>query len=387
MSYRRPNASTSDYILVRVVAPKREGKFVLKWVDRDGTPRQQSTGLPAKRSLRRAAQARADDLEKQINSTIDGPAIDWDAFCRAYWSEHLSGLAKKTRSAWLTADGRFREIVKPHLLSSIDTAKLSRFVQGLRESGVREATIDTYLRTIQVGLRWAEQVEMIEKAPKLRRPRRSRGVTKTRRGRPPTREEVERMMTVALKVRKHDGQQFADLIDDLYWSGLRIGEAVNELTWDWKGTMAVALEGRYPLLKILAEGEKGHRDRLLPIAPGYAERLRRTPPDRRRGKVYKLGLTVNTVEKVIAKIGKAAGVVVSETGKTATPQDLRRAFGNYWAPRVKPAVLQQLMRHKSIETTMAYYVQLDAESIAAELITASCPEEILTVFNQCTLAT
>jgi hypothetical protein len=37
------------------------------------------------------------------------------------------------------------------------------------------------------------------------------------------------------------------------------------------------------------------------------------------------------------------------------------------ARRVKPATLQLLMRHRSIETTMKYYVGLDADDVADEL--------------------
>ena len=35
--------------------------------------------------------------------------------------------------------------------------------------------------------------------------------------------------------------------------------------------------------------------------------------------------------------------------------------------RVKPATLQVLMRHRSIETTMKYYVDQDADDVADEL--------------------
>ena len=42
-------------------------------------------------------------------------------------------------------------------------------------------------------------------------------------------------------------------------------------------------------------------------------------------------------------------------------------FGTRWASRVKPATLQLLMRHKSIETTLKYYVDQDADDVADEL--------------------
>ena len=67
-------------------------------------------------------------------------------------------------------------------------------------------------------------------------------------------------------------------------------------------------------------------------------------------------------------IGEKAGVVVNKSaGKFASAHDLRRSYGNRWAKLVKPATLQLLMRHRSIETTMKYYVDLDADDIADEL--------------------
>ncbi len=47
--------------------------------------------------------------------------------------------------------------------------------------------------------------------------------------------------------------------------------------------------------------------------------------------------------------------------KFASAHDLRRAFGERWAARVMPAVLKELMRQESIETTLRYYVGTDAK--------------------------
>ena len=60
-------------------------------------------------------------------------------------------------------------------------------------------------------------------------------------------------------------------------------------------------------------------------------------------------------------------VVKKSAGKFASAHDLRRSLGTRWAPRVKPATLQLLMRHRSIETTLKYYVAQDADEIADEL--------------------
>jgi len=56
--------------------------------------------------------------------------------------------------------------------------------------------------------------------------------------------------------------------------------------------------------------------------------------------------------------------------KFASAHDFRRAFGSRWATRVMPAVLQQLMRHESIDTTLRYYVGLDADATSVILYAA-----------------
>ena len=60
-------------------------------------------------------------------------------------------------------------------------------------------------------------------------------------------------------------------------------------------------------------------------------------------------------------------VVNKADEKFASAHDLRRSFGTRWAKKVMPAVLQCLMRHANIATTMKYYVTLDADELADEL--------------------
>jgi integrase len=69
------------------------------------------------------------------------------------------------------------------------------------------------------------------------------------------------------------------------------------------------------------------------------------------------------VSATIAEIGKKAGVKVTHKS-TATAHDLRRSFGHRWADRVRPHVLQQIMRHSAISTTMSFYVQAEADETA-----------------------
>src|SRR5262249_216964 len=140
------------------------------------------------------------------------------------------------------------------------------------------------------------------------------------------------------------------------------------------------LSGRRPMLRIHADQEKGGQDRLLPIAPEFAEFLLNTPKAERVGRVFKLVVKQReAASRIVSEIGKAAGVKVASKAagksgavkvKYASAPDLRRSFGERWAARVMPQILMQLMRHESIETTMKFYVGRNAETAADVLYAA-----------------
>ena len=100
-----------------------------------------------------------------------------------------------------------------------------------------------------------------------------------------------------------------------------------------------------------------------------------TPVKQRHGSVFKVTalptgkfMTPKRIGRIVSAIGKAANVMVNKaTEKYASAHDFRRSFGTRWAKRVMPPTLQLLMRHKSIETTLKYYVEQDADDVADEL--------------------
>ena len=53
--------------------------------------------------------------------------------------------------------------------------------------------------------------------------------------------------------------------------------------------------------------------------------------------------------------------------KFASFHDLRRSFGERWSQKVMPQTLMKPMRHKSIDTTLRFYVGHDAEKIGDEI--------------------
>jgi integrase len=194
------------------------------------------------------------------------------------------------------------------------------------------------------------------------------------RGRPITAEEFDRLLLAVLKVRPHDAPAWERLLRGLWCSGLRLSEIL-ALSWDSDAPFHADLTGRRPALRISAEAQKARRDEVLPMTPDFAHFLAETPAAERQGRVFTVTRTrdgqpmgVGKVGEVISSIGKKAGVVVNKAdGKFASAHDLRRAFGTRWAKRVMPAVLKRLMRHASIATTMAFYVDLDAAEVADQL--------------------
>lgn len=177
------------------------------------------------------------------------------------------------------------------------------------------------------------------------------------------------MLAAVPKSRDLDAADWQRFLRGLWWSGLRIGEALN-LSWDADAGLCVDLSGRRPLLKIPGECQKSGKDELYPIAPEFAEMLLSVPEAERTGRVFQLPIRQReAASRAVSAFGKDAGIVVDRKGKVkyASAHDLRRSFGERWATRVMPQVLMQLVRHESIETTMKFYVGRNAVA-AADLL-------------------
>jgi integrase len=336
--------------------------------------REESTGESKRREAERAAARIVKRAESETRDEIYG----WAAFKDRYEAEHLSGLAPKTQQAFRTAANRLIELCPIDSINELDTQCLVRFAAKLREEGRSEATIQAYRDHLRMALRWAVAVELISTMPAAPRLKRVARGTKSR-GRQLAREEAERIvMQLPAIVGAEAAKRWAWNLEGLWRSGMRIGETF-AFSWEPQGGChyVTEIDGSRPKITILAESEKGFANRTIPMAPDFAAMLRAVPVNRRSGMVFKWPgmkggeVVAKTVEKRIAAAGKAAGVVVSESSdgsrNYATAHDFRRSFGARWANKVMPIVLQQLMRHESIETTMKYYVGQNADRTADTL--------------------
>lgn len=346
--------------------------LAVRWMDA-------ATGRQRQKSTRTSKRKEADKFAGKIEADLEAgryfvpTRIIWAEFRRRYEVERVGSLAPRTSEPVAAVMNHVERVLRPERLADVSTSAISFLQAKLRREGLKDTTIAGHLAHLQAALRWAKKIGLIQSAPEFEMPPRAKG--KRMRGRPITEEEFDRMLTVVPMIRPDDWVAWLHFLRGLWLSGLRLKESL-ELSWQVDAPFAVDLaSGKHPRLRIHAEVEKGHKDRVLPITPDFAEFLNAIPGEERIGVVFRLTglgtgwqITAGRAGRIVSNIGERAGIVVNkEQGKYASAHDLRRAFGTRWAKWVKPAVLMALMRHETVETTMRYYVDLDADDIAAEL--------------------
>jgi len=375
----------NDEIKVTVCKyPDREN-LVLRYVDpTTGKQKTRTAGTSDESKAIGAAAVWEDELR---SGRYQAPSkLTWAEFRKRYETEKLTTLAPATQKAAGDALDYIERIINPDRLAKLTAAAISRFQSELRKPrkatrgneivtlpAIKDTTVARHLRHIKAALSWGVSMGMLAKTPKIEMPKRSKGA-KLMKGRPITAEEFDRILVAVPKVRPNDTHTWERLLRGLWLSGLRLGEAV-ALSWDQESSFQADLTGKRPAFRILGEAQKSGRDEILPMTPDFATFLTEVPETERVGPVFKLvrerggkPMGISKVGAILARIGKKANVVVNKAdGKFASAHDLRRAFGTRWAKRVMPAVLKRLMRHSAIQTTMNYYVDLDAADVADQL--------------------
>ncbi len=336
----------------------------------------------------REAERLAGELEKELRAGRYAPAskLTWKEFRGRYESEKGPGLARKTMAAFRTAANHLESTLNPDRLCKLTAAVLSRFSAKLREGGMSEVTLAATLRHLRAALSWGVSIGLLPAVPRMVIPKAGGARARAVAG-----EEFDRMIAAARKVRPVDSEAWIFFLNGLYLGGLRLEESLI-LSWDEDAPFAVDLTGRRPAFRIAAKAQKARRDERLPMTEDFYRLITEaTPEAERQGPVFKLtglltrcSITPKRVCRLVSKIGKAAGVIVATaerrrkdktTGKLvpvtvkkfASCHDLRRSFGTRWSRRVTTAVLQRLMRHANISTTLKHYVSLDADEVADEL--------------------
>lgn len=400
----------TERIKVSVVEFGDRRHYMMQWRDpmtrrkRTRTTKVERTGRAKdrKEAERVAAKFEAELREGRYHEPL---RVTWAEFRERYETEVLPGLAKRTDDRVAVVFNWVQEVLKPSRLADLTEVRLSHLQAEMRRKGLAEATIKSNLAHLAAALNWANRLGLLPKVPTIEKPKRAKG-SKLMKGRPITGEEFERMLAkvpgVVLAKRKPGDKEptprqlerdramvvsWEHYLKGLSASGLRLAESL-DLWWDRDDKLCVDLSGEHPMLRIAAECEKGNQDRLLPMAPEFAEFLLATPKSERTGPVfnphaqraYGERLLPHRVGEIVTKIGRAAGVKVAtktiidpktgertEVVKYASAHDLRRSFGERWAGRLMPTDLMALMRHESVETTLRYYVGRNAQGTAKTL--------------------
>ncbi|MDE2098956.1 MAG: site-specific integrase [Patescibacteria group bacterium] len=347
--------------------------------------RDPTTGEPVSKSSRTTdydqALKAAGEWQAELRKNPPKPKskTSWDQCRDLYETEHLSSLDPDTFSKVDGVLNSVEERLNPARVEDLDAVALSKLQSLLREDGRAETTIAGHMAHLKAFFNWLKtnhRIAAVPDFPKIQRAKKGKRA-RVMKGRPITDVEFQQMIeAVPTVVSADDAPAWRRLIEGLYLGGLRLSEAL-DFWWDRTDRMHVDFTGDYPTLRVYAEDEKGNTDRILPIVPEFGEFLLRTPKRERKGLVFPLPkekekskyagqpLQMRSVSRTISDVGEAAGIMVnSRTEKYASAHDLRRSFGERWALKVMPQVLQQLMRHDSIETTNRFYAIRDAQAVS-----------------------
>jgi len=364
--------------------------FTLRWNDPRTGKRCQKV---SRAKNRKDAYKEAGALQEELAATggqLRGESKSnptWDAFTVRYKASKLGSTSRTNRYKWTgivaVVDAELAERkLAPAMLSDITPELLESVQQRLLARGNKPATAVSAINTLMGGLNWAASIGLMQPvaAPKISG--REETDEDDMRGRPITTEEFERILAQCKKLKRiaNWSGSWNLLLRGLWLGGLRLGEALNLHESRTDLHRPVNLQTKRPAIEFSGKLQKNRRNQTVAIAPEFAELLRSiTPvdgfyfnPRGLRGRYQ----TTGSAGRVIGELGELAGVVVGtaerpgEDGATetyklhATAHDLRRSFARRWASRVMPPILQHLMRHRSIETTMKFYVGRDADSAA-----------------------
>jgi integrase len=324
-------------ITVYMLKPKDRPYYKLEYVDPDTGRRHGKSAKTADPDD--ADQARA-DWEYELNHGLasEPSKMLWERFRELYEDEKLAGAREATRKKAGYVFDSFEELARPRTLGRVTERTLSGYAAKLREGGMKAATIQGHLAYLRAALRWAADQKLIPVAPKVVMPK----VPKKKIIRKIVAEEFERLVAIA----PDDG--WAAFICTGWYTGMRRNEML-DLTWHSDGGTPW-VDFAQARIWIPAAYNKSDADQWVPLHPQLAEILQRRRQE--RGKLFTLSASPREVSRKFTRLVKKAGLKI-------TLHDLRRSFGSRYAAVVPAPVLQRLMRHADIKTTLTYYTNVD----------------------------
>jgi integrase len=322
--------------------------LMLQWIDPDtGRRKSKSAGTADEK---KAEKARA-DLEYELNHGRyqEASRMTWEHFRELFEDEYASGRRERTRINFRNTFDLLEKLCHPGRLRSVTERTVSAFAAGMRQyatrgkAGLQPSTIKVRLQFLHTALAWAVEQKMLPGVPKFP----SVKVPK-KKPQPVPPESFERLLA------KAPDQLVRAYLLTGWLAGLRLAEA---FSLEWEATEeAPYLDFGRNRVVLPARFAKAVEDQWVPLDAELRAVLEALPRTDRR--VFPLrgpngrALTVNGVCRLVRSLAKKAGVKLSM-------HSLRKGFGCWYAGKVPAQVLQKLMRHGDIKTTMAYYANVD----------------------------
>jgi integrase len=214
------------------------------------------------------------------------------------------------------------------------------------------STIRVRLQFLRTALRWAADQKLLPACPRF-------PVVKVPKKKPApvSAETFERLLA------KADDQELRAYLLCGWLAGLRLSEA-KALEWEQTDLAPWVDFGRNRIW-LPAEFAKADEDQWVPLDPVLRAALEALP--RHGRKVFKF--TSRRTGEQLKRSGMSRRIVdlAKRAGVRLTMHSLRRGFGCRYAGKVPAQVLQRLMRHANIKTTMDYYANVDEAVEAAVL--------------------
>ena len=305
------------------------------------------------------AERAAANWESELQSFHGLASTSWEIMRRRFADEHLANLSKSSISNYMYALNKFEKLVgKPRDVNSINASVISNYAAKLRHDLPSQSSVATNLILLRTCLNWAERIGLLSKAPKFRIPEIES------RGRPlHLTEFFDFVQRLRWDCKDWDEADALTRLAMVMWlGGLRISEAL-KLSFTTP-PVRVDWSGKFPAIAWSKGGQKSKRIERTPIAPDFAKYLSRLRPQ--VGQVVGTSLASKTISTRFQIAGQGE----------ITSHDLRRSFGTRHALRVHPLALKALMRHKAIETTLKYYVDLELNDVSEQIWNGLAPAHV-----------
>lgn len=354
----------------RTVRGRPTRNYYFDFVDEEGRKRTLSSGTSDKRLAERIKRQRVDRVrsirEGLLDPTQERLREEADKPLRAHVQDYLAACrGRGDAPKWVEEKDRalrwFLDVVGDRGLAGIRADEVDARLAAESEGGASARTVNLKLEVACAFLNWAFRNGRLAANPLRVLQRRNQMLDRRHPRRVLTEEETQRLIRVAREqASKVPGAETRPL-----WylfpllAGLRRGDMMR-MPW-----ADLDLDADQPTLTIRG-GKARKREDVLPLHPDLVRELRAIRPRTAlpAAPVFPTAVTHSTRRADFRR----AGIVEKTEEGHADLHSLRHTYGTRLAERgVPPATLQRLMRHASIQMTMAYYVHLDTAALSGGL--------------------